>query len=348
VAITVTLTSTQPALIGMTVLVLDNAAGEGAWAASTADLNATVTPSGTGSMVVGATAAHYPSAPPGYLTPEAGTTFDQDSQGAQREGIGWHCPAATAAGTPVTAGAGSSGLADDKAAVCAEILSAGGTITLDSSAPPPLPGPAGQNGNLGLGGSVSSRTSASFTPPPSAVLAVLATNSYGTGSIFLASESSGLYTWTRDAIAVGGSVVAAVLIGVPPAPPPSGPGSASVALSAAGSGARHAAGSGTAHAALAAAAVPAYPGSPAIVSGTQVLMIALTELEQSSLSGRLPNVPPGSACWVRSVDAPGLQAGGLAAYAPAGTAQPPAEPPWTAGKIPGFGRGTSNSSPGAG
>lgn len=87
-----------------------------------------------------------------------------------------------------------------------------------------------------------------------------------------------------------------------------------------------------------------YPDSPQVVVGQRTLMIALVELEQSAWSGRLPDVAPGSPFWSRSDRAAGLVSAGLAAYAPAGTPQPPAEPPFTVTQSPGFARGTSNAS----
>ena len=87
-----------------------------------------------------------------------------------------------------------------------------------------------------------------------------------------------------------------------------------------------------------------YPDSPQVVSGTRTLLVALAELEQSTWSGRLPNVAPGSPFWSRSDRAAGLVQAGLAAYAPAGTQLRP-EPPLTVGQVPGFAAGTSNASP---
>ena len=226
-AITVTLTSTQAALMSMTVLVLNGAAAspEGAWAASITAPEAAVTPLATGSLVVGCAALHYPADPPGFLSPDAGTVFDLDSQSIRNEALAWHASAAAVAGVPVTTGAPNSGLLDDRAAVALEVLPAsGGPVTIDASSPPPLPGPAVQNSALSTGGTITTRTSASFTPPPGAVLAVLGTNNFGPGSTLIASESSGTYTWVRDAAATGNTDVAMALLGIPPAPPPSGTG----------------------------------------------------------------------------------------------------------------------------
>jgi hypothetical protein len=88
----------------------------------------------------------------------------------------------------------------------------------------------------------------------------------------------------------------------------------------------------------------AYPDSPEVVVGTRTLLIALRELEQSTRSGRLPEVRAGHPFWARSKDAAGLVAAGLAAYAPAGTQLRP-EPPYTVSEVPGLAAGTSNASP---
>jgi hypothetical protein len=91
-----------------------------------------------------------------------------------------------------------------------------------------------------------------------------------------------------------------------------------------------------------------YPDSPQVVVGTRTLMIALTELEQAGWGGRLPEVAAGQPFWAWSDEwsdqAAELVAAGLAAYAPADTSQPRAEPPWTAHGTSGFARGTSNAS----
>jgi hypothetical protein len=90
-----------------------------------------------------------------------------------------------------------------------------------------------------------------------------------------------------------------------------------------------------------------YPDSPQVVAGTRVLMIALVELEQAGLGGRLPEVAAGQPFWAWSGEwldqASELVAAGLAAYAPADT-QLRAEPPLTAHGSPGFGAATSNTS----
>jgi hypothetical protein len=86
-----------------------------------------------------------------------------------------------------------------------------------------------------------------------------------------------------------------------------------------------------------------YPDSPQIVTGTRTMLIALVTLEQSTRAGRLPDVAPGSPFWARTDQAVGLVAGGLAAYAPAGTQLRP-EPPGTVSSTPGLGAATSNCS----
>jgi hypothetical protein len=86
-----------------------------------------------------------------------------------------------------------------------------------------------------------------------------------------------------------------------------------------------------------------YPDSPQVVSGNRTLLVAVVELEQSGWAGRLPEVKAGSAFWAHTDQAADLVAGGMAAYAPAGT-QLRAEPPWTVAEVPGLARGTSNAS----
>ncbi len=88
----------------------------------------------------------------------------------------------------------------------------------------------------------------------------------------------------------------------------------------------------------------AYPDSPRVFTPTTVLMIALTELEQSTQAGRLPEVAAGRPFWAKANQAAELVAAGLAAYAPTGTQLRP-EPPYTVSEVPGFARGTSNASP---
>lgn len=74
------------------------------------------------------------------------------------------------------------------------------------------------------------------------------------------------------------------------------------------------------------------------------LMIALTDLSQSSWAGRLPNVGANEAFWASARDAVSLVAAGQAEYAPPDTVAPPPEPAWTVHGSPGFAAGTSNSS----
>jgi hypothetical protein len=78
----------------------------------------------------------------------------------------------------------------------------------------------------------------------------------------------------------------------------------------------------------------------------QRLMIALQPLSRSLLAGRLPNVGVNEPFWASARDSVWLVADGFAEYAPDGTVAPPPEPAWTAHGTPGFGAGTSNSSPG--
>jgi hypothetical protein len=74
-------------------------------------------------------------------------------------------------------------------------------------------------------------------------------------------------------------------------------------------------------------------------------MIALTDLSRSSWAGRLPNVHLNDPFWASARDAVSLVAAGQAEYAPDGTVAPPPEPAHTVHGTPGFGAGTSNSSP---
>lgn len=75
------------------------------------------------------------------------------------------------------------------------------------------------------------------------------------------------------------------------------------------------------------------------------LMIALQPLSRSSWAGRLPDATVNEAFWASARDAVWLVADGFAEYAPDGTVAPPPEPAHTAHGTPGFGAGTSNSSP---
>ena len=84
-------------------------------------------------------------------------------------------------------------------------------------------------------------------------------------------------------------------------------------------------------------------GSP-LPPAANRLMIALTDLSQSTWAGRLPNVSTGDPFWASARDAVSLVAAGQAEYAPPGTVAPPAEPRFTAHGSPGFAAGTSNSS----
>jgi hypothetical protein len=76
-----------------------------------------------------------------------------------------------------------------------------------------------------------------------------------------------------------------------------------------------------------------------------VLMVSLQPLSRSSWAGQLTPVTVGAAFWASSREAPGLVAAGQAEIAPPGTIAPPVEPPHTVHGSPGFGAGTSNSSP---
>lgn len=87
-----------------------------------------------------------------------------------------------------------------------------------------------------------------------------------------------------------------------------------------------------------------YPDSPQVTADTRVVMIALARIGAEDQAERLADIQAGQAFWARSTDAPYLISSGLAAYAPAGTSWPSAEPPWTARGVAGLGRGTTNSS----
>jgi hypothetical protein len=76
-----------------------------------------------------------------------------------------------------------------------------------------------------------------------------------------------------------------------------------------------------------------------------VLMLALQPLTKQSWAGQLQPISTGDAFWSDSREAPGLIAAGQAEIAPEGTVAPPPEPPHTVHGQPGFGAGTSNSSP---
>ena len=82
---------------------------------------------------------------------------------------------------------------------------------------------------------------------------------------------------------------------------------------------------------------------------TQVLMISLSDdppLAQWGWSGMIvKSIPVGQAFWASSRDVPGLLAAEQAEIAPEGTIAPPPEPAHTVHGSPGFGAGTSNSSP---
>jgi hypothetical protein len=85
-----------------------------------------------------------------------------------------------------------------------------------------------------------------------------------------------------------------------------------------------------------------FPAGPPWVP---VLMVSLRPLTQSTWAGQLAPVAEGQAFWASSRDVPGLIADGWAVLAPEGTVAPPVEPPHTVHGSPGFGAGTSNSSP---
>jgi hypothetical protein len=85
-------------------------------------------------------------------------------------------------------------------------------------------------------------------------------------------------------------------------------------------------------------------GSP-LPPNRPALMVALQPLTQASWAGRLPSVAVGEAFWAEARIVPSLIAAGQAEIAPPGTVAPPIEPPHTVHGSPGFGTGTSNSSP---
>jgi hypothetical protein len=76
-----------------------------------------------------------------------------------------------------------------------------------------------------------------------------------------------------------------------------------------------------------------------------VLMVALTELQQTSNAGRLPNVKAGHSFWCKYSDvAPLTSAGYARAWQPGDPPAPLPEPPYTAHGIPGIAAGTTNAS----
>jgi hypothetical protein len=84
-----------------------------------------------------------------------------------------------------------------------------------------------------------------------------------------------------------------------------------------------------------------------IPNSTPVYMIALVELAQYLWSGRLPNVQPGGALWVRTDQVPSLLAAGyIRAPQNGDPGQPPPEPDLTVKGSAGFAAGTTNSGPG--
>lgn len=74
-------------------------------------------------------------------------------------------------------------------------------------------------------------------------------------------------------------------------------------------------------------------------------MVSLQPLSQQSWAGQLAPISANEAFWASSRDVPSLIANGQAELAPEGTVAPPVEPAHTAHGSPGFGAGTSNSSP---
>lgn len=78
-----------------------------------------------------------------------------------------------------------------------------------------------------------------------------------------------------------------------------------------------------------------------------VLMVALTRLQQTAWSGRLPDVQAGSPFWCKQRDVqPLIDAGYAREWVQGDPPAPPAEPPHTAHGSPGVATGTSNASPG--
>lgn len=82
---------------------------------------------------------------------------------------------------------------------------------------------------------------------------------------------------------------------------------------------------------------------------TPVLMTALTRLQQTAWSGRLPDVAAGVPFWCKQSDVQPLITAGYARYWQAGDPPaPPAEPNWTAHGSAGVAAGTTNTSPSRG
>lgn len=83
------------------------------------------------------------------------------------------------------------------------------------------------------------------------------------------------------------------------------------------------------------------PSSPYV----PVLMTALTELQQTAWSGRLPNVAPGQPFWCKQQDVGPLTSAGYArAWQQGDPVAPLPEPPYTAHGTPGIAAGTTNAS----
>jgi hypothetical protein len=78
---------------------------------------------------------------------------------------------------------------------------------------------------------------------------------------------------------------------------------------------------------------------------TNVLMVALTTLQQTAWSGRLPNVQTGHPFWCKQRDVqPLIDAGYAREWVAGDPAAPPAEPPYTAHGSAGIATGTTNAS----
>jgi hypothetical protein len=76
-------------------------------------------------------------------------------------------------------------------------------------------------------------------------------------------------------------------------------------------------------------------------------MVALVELSQSLLSGRIPNVAPEQPFWCRYDQSLTLEAAGMArAWTDLDPPMPPFEPPNTVHGSAGLSAGTTNGSPG--
>lgn len=223
--LTVTVTPPGNPLLAVTVLALTGAAAsQPGSVVRYGGISAPLTPTGTGSIVIG---MMYEVSGIGFAgewySPLPSTSFLNDawsSTTTHGEAVSFISASPTTAGVPVTLGAApQSGTEYEPGVILAEILSAAGALAVDPSSPPPLPGPSPQNDNLVH---VTGLTTDAFSPPDGALLAVMAVMQ-GSGSLSV-SDSSGLgLSWVQQEFFAGspdiptnGGIWTAQL----PAPPP--------------------------------------------------------------------------------------------------------------------------------